>query len=88
MQWRRVRLKGRLRDAYWAGWTDAKHGLPMSREFETNITLQSFYEDGRLDRCNVDLAGLTVIWDGSQAGVDNIYVQTRRAEKLVGRCDP
>jgi hypothetical protein len=86
--WQTVPLAGRLRIAYRAGWFDAKLGLPWSREFDTDIDLQSFYEEGRLDRCNVELAGLTVAWDGSASGVADLERAVDQAFLLVGRAVP
>lgn len=86
--WRPGKLAGRLRKAYFAGWLDAKLRLGWSSQFDTDASMQAFYEHGRLDRCNVELAGIDVVWDGEASGVDEVLYETWRADGLVGPAAP
>lgn len=87
-KWREVPMRGRLRKAYFAGWTDAKLRLPWSTEFDHDNSLQEFYEAGRLERMNIEAACISIVWDGGQDGVDRINDAVRVSEIQVGQAVP
>jgi hypothetical protein len=80
---RRARKAYRL--AFYNGWIDAGASLPYGPDYDNlNEDHQLAYECGRLQRSQVNAAGLTLVWDGSARMADDAEIVMSQAARITG----